>query len=196
MCAVLKGFEPLTFLFGRDAELNLRAGWDGKFAIELLFPTPSTSSKTDVSLHPKPNLDFRKHGVVADQVVIEVILTPNPSLVVKGGLKIPINHEPEPLHFTMSIALDLEMATLAGALEIPGGWTNPLGISEGLVINELALQVEIVYETFFEAGPKQIGFMGSFLIETAPVEVAFVLDEVPSSMFSFTLDNHFPTKPA
>jgi hypothetical protein len=147
--------------------LTLRAAWNKGFSVNL-----------DI-FFPAPHISFG-HGIVVDDISLEIILSGNPHFAISGGVKIPINHHGL-LDFSLTLSIGLETAEVEGKLICEGGWNNPFGISDKLTIDKVALDVGIVYATFLETGPNKLGFDGAFLIDNIAVNVVFVVKEIPSS---------------
>lgn len=94
---------------------------------------------------------------------------------------IPVEKQAEPLHFTLEMQLGTLEASATGQLTAVGGWNNPFGMSEDITVGpNLALKIGIIYETFLEQGPSELGFVGGFLIGKTGGQLAFQVSDIPS----------------
>jgi hypothetical protein len=147
--------------------LTIRAAWQKGF-----------SASIDVFL-PAPHINFHR-GIVADNILLGIKLDNNPRFIISGGIKIHVNHQPDPLDFKFTLTLGLTSASVEGALRTKDGWKDPFGISDKLVIGGVDLKIGILYETFLETGPNEVGFAGSFVFGDLSAGLAFLVEEVPS----------------
>ena len=151
------------------ARLTLSAGWtQGKgFNLNVICPETLT-------------VDLGR-GIMTDPFRLAITLGSAPTLTLISGIKVPIEDQYEPLHFQIHLSLDVNRASATGHLNVVGGWENPFGISEDLVIGpDLALKVSIKWATFLAHGPDGFGFVGGLAMGKVKGQMAFNIEEVPS----------------
>ncbi|KAG8777477.1 hypothetical protein FRC16_004134 [Serendipita sp. 398] len=173
VCAVLSDLPTVNKIVGENKGqslgLILRAGWSPSagFSLDIFFPSPTTF--------------HIGQGIITDPISLKIVLGGTPQLKIIGGAFIPVEGRKEPLHFHLDLTLETLTASATGQLSAPGGWRNPFGISEQLVIGpDLALKVSIVYSTFFIQGPSGFGFVGGLKIGKVVGKMEFNIEEVPS----------------
>ncbi|KZS92230.1 hypothetical protein SISNIDRAFT_455988 [Sistotremastrum niveocremeum HHB9708] len=154
--------------------LILRAAWSKERGFDL-----------DICLHADTILHLGR-GVTTDPIVLGIELSDPPSLIVSTGAMIPVEKQAEPLHFTLEMQLGTLEASATGQLTAVGGWNDPFGMSEDITVGpNLALKVGIIYETFLEQGPSELGFVGGFLIGKTGGQLAFQVSDIPSQEFLY-----------
>ena len=156
----------------KPLELTLCAGWSKKTGFEIDILCPGT----------KLNLG---RGITTDPIEIKIVFGVNgslPELKAIAEAIIPVQNQPDPLHFILGISLG-EVGGTASA-QLSGGWKNPFGISDQLTVGpDLALTISILYATFPEVGPSGFGFVGGLQIGKVNGQLAFEVNEVPSRAF-------------
>ncbi|KAK4161616.1 hypothetical protein QBC43DRAFT_302785 [Cladorrhinum sp. PSN259] len=183
VCAILGEIEQFTTMSGgkHDENLILMAGWTPNQGLGLEIDILFSSDKT---LH-------LGRGIVTDPIELKLLLKGDPELVITGGAKIPVQGQAEPLHFMLNLKLDDLRASATGHLATKGGWKNPFGICKDLVLGpDLALSIDILYETFLITGPCGFGFVGGAAVGKKQAQLAFQVDEIPSKeLLSAKLEN-------
>ena len=151
------------------ASLILNAGWVSGigFSLDIIFPSPTT-------IH-------LGRGITTDPIKLRIALGGIPKLMVNAGANIPVEKQVEPLNFIVEIEMDELGAAATGQLSTVGGWKNPFGVSEKLVVGpNLALKLAIIWETFLVQGPSGFGFVGGLAVGKVEGQLAFDVEEIPS----------------
>jgi hypothetical protein len=177
VCAILGvvgDCDPIKTVMGKThpTSLILSAGWiqHQGFTLDILFPTPTI-------LH-------LGRGIITDPIELKIILDTSPMLKITGGAIIPVQKQ-EPLHLTIDLALEKLGASVSGHMSSVGGWKNPFGVSENLVLGpDLILKMSIVYVTFLETGPSGFGLVGGLEVGKVAGQIAFNIDEIPSREYN------------
>ncbi|KZT39494.1 hypothetical protein SISSUDRAFT_1061095 [Sistotremastrum suecicum HHB10207 ss-3] len=175
VCAELGAIDAFTKITGgQHFDLILRAAWSKERGFDL-----------DICLHADTILHLG-HGVTTDPIAFGIDLSEPPSLIISTGAIIPVEKQVEPLHFTLEMELNEIGASATGQLKAVDGWKNPFGLSEDITAGpDLALKVGIIYETFLEQGPSELGFVGGFLIGKTGGQLAFQASDIPSQEFLY-----------
>jgi hypothetical protein len=155
---------------GQSPTLTLSAGWSTLtgFTLDVLLPTPTTI-----------NLG---RGITTDPFKLQIQARP-PSLSLIAGVKIPVSGGTTPLDFSLILNFDEFGGTATG--QLAGNWPNPFGVSPKVVIGpNVALTISIIFEQFVTTGtPSAFGFVGGLKIGKVNAQVAFEINENPSSEF-------------
>ncbi|KAI9649435.1 hypothetical protein NHQ30_002011 [Ciborinia camelliae] len=173
VCAHLGELTSASAIFSRGKHtpsLTLCAGWSPKegFSLDILAPNECV-------------IDLGQ-GIITDPFALRIVLGgTTPALKLISGAKVFVQGQKEPLHFTLDLDIDAEGAAATGQLSTEGGWINPMGLSEKLIIGpNLALKVGMKWTTFAVHGPGEFGFVGGISIGKVQGQIAFNIDENPS----------------
>ncbi|KAJ7706629.1 hypothetical protein B0H16DRAFT_1901589 [Mycena metata] len=172
VCAVLGLIKHLSDIMrvGDQPRLVLSAAWSKAygFALDVLLPSPM-----------QINLG---RGIITDPFSLQIRTTSTspsvvpPTIQLNAGLKIPTANNPDPLHFTFSLAFNALEVTATG--ELAGYWSDPFGLSPKLSIGPNVLLLLGI--TFEDALPVPFGFVGGLQIGEVTANVAFEVSDVPS----------------
>ncbi|KAJ7055058.1 hypothetical protein C8F01DRAFT_1373976 [Mycena amicta] len=172
VCAVLGLIKAVSDLMRitEPPRLILAAAWSKAtgFSLDVVLPSPM-------------RLDLGR-GIVTDPFSLQISTstsTPSvipPTIRLNAGVKIPTPNDPDPLHFTLSLAFNAVEGYATG--ELAGYWTNPFGLSPQVRIGpEVALTIGILIEELIVS---PFGFVGGLKVGDVTVNLAFEISEVPS----------------
>ena len=124
-------------------------------------------------------------SISSSEVDLKIIVEPIPQLQISAQYAVTVHGQKDPLTFAMGLNIDILQASGFGSI---GNWNNPFGISKSLTVEELTIQVGIVY-----AGgvyPSTLGFAGKILVDKTDAGIVFLLSEDPEDeLLVVTIDN-------
>ncbi|KAF7332712.1 FAD-binding PCMH-type domain-containing protein [Mycena kentingensis (nom. inval.)] len=174
ICAILDHIKPIPDLLRctEPPRLLLSAGWSktNGFSLNIVLPSPLT-------------LDLGR-GIVTDPISLEIhtrsgehaLDLGSPTIQLTTGVKIPVPHDPVPLHFSMTLAFNAVQGRATGQLD--GYWTNPFGLSPNLRVGpRVALTLGVIIEELLVS---PFGFVGGLRVGEKVLDVAFAVSEIPS----------------
>ncbi|KAJ6478994.1 hypothetical protein C8R45DRAFT_833135 [Mycena sanguinolenta] len=184
ICAVLGLIKPLSDIMRvqDQPKLTLSAAWSkaSGFSLDILLPTPMQLPLG--------------HGIITDPFSLQIRTTSTlptvipPTIQLNAGLQLRTANDPDPLHFTFSLALNATDIQATG--ELSGYWSDPFGLSPQVRIGpHVALVLGISFE---DAMPIPFGFAGDLQIGRAVAHLAFEVGPTPSQdlLFAEILELH------
>ncbi|KAJ3949664.1 uncharacterized protein N0V96_000788 [Colletotrichum fioriniae] len=166
-CAIIDSIPELEKLMrGSVKGMVFRAALvDGQFALSVIFPSDRT-------------ITFGEH-VYTGPLAIEITKTDFEfQMILKALLNVKVETQPKPLQF--SLGLKASYSGAAAYAQMLTDWTNPCDIGKKINVRGCALDIGIVYSTFFTTGmPGSIGLAGQIMIGKKEAKLAMKLSQNP-----------------
>ena len=143
VCAILSPIAPLDSLLRSSTPTNsltLNAGWSKASGFRLDLEMPETSV-----------VHFGR-GIVSDPFTLLIELGKSePSLLLKAGVKVPVQPHGQILDFSAS--LDIDLTGVNATVDMAGYWVDPFGLGKTVQIGpDIALSIDIVFAQFLTTG--------------------------------------------
>ena len=143
--------------------------------LNLYFRWPDLS--ITIALPTANSIDFG-HGFKTETVHF-TIDTENLDLLLTAGVTYTPLSKGDPLTFNLVLSLGKTYAN--ATIDSKLTWNNPLNISPMLTVEEIALQVGIIYEQFLATGmPSTLGVLGKLQVGNAMDDITLIFGDNPT----------------
>lgn len=168
LCAAIESIPQLEDLLRgsvKGSTLCVSLGPDGSANLSIKLPSDRTMSFGDNVYTGPLEIEFGTRGA-------------DIHLLVKAGLNIKVDTQPDPIAFNMGLTASLSGASAYA--QMTSDWVNPCNVGKKVIIRAGTLDIGIVYATFFTTGmPGSIGMGGMLMIGQKEAKVATKISQNP-----------------